>query len=170
MNENRDQYVKRMLQGSTSYFGDVRWLMDRDQGHELAAQLFMTIKERCLYKRLSQTDYEPFADGREIQQAIDPEWKSFAFYWLNREHIRAALKRLQDSGLIIKRMRAKPPYGYGDDEQYWLTDIAAVLIQEGKTNASIREGARNIIKDASAPISQFYKQPRNKIDTEDTAL
>ena len=44
-------------------------------------------------------------------------------------------------------MRHSAPYGYGDDEQYWLSAMGGALIEIGKTNDRIRLALENMLVD-----------------------
>lgn len=143
---------------------DGMWLMRRHDSVDLAMDIFMVVKDRALYKKLSGDSEPYFADGREIQQAICPRWTSFAFYWLRQEPVEAAFLLLKEAKLIDKQMRGRAPYGYGDDEQYWLTNLATNLITRAKTNDRIQAGIQNIFDE------RMSKSYRGRVDKEDEYL
>ena len=124
--------------------GDQVWSGGSSAQHYLAVDIFMVIRDRAVYKKLTAShDYYTetnFADGREIQKAINPSWRSFAFYWLDQSGVRSAFRCLEDAGLIEKRMRGRAPYGYGDDEQYHLLTPALLMMRKstGRRNLQAR--------------------------------
>lgn len=76
------------------------------------------------------------------------------------------------AGLIKKETRNSAPYGFGDDEQFWLTAYGGVLIQIGKTNERIRIGVNNALIDYQT-IGGRTRGPLfepDEIDIEDDAL
>lgn len=132
-----------------TFSDDLRWSarygLDRRTG--LAIPIFMAIKDRCVYKKLADMPDKMMANGQEIREAVTGETHSYASYWLQKPEVRAALKQLEDVGVVIKAMRNSAPYGYGDDEQYWLSAMGATLIEIGKTNDRIRLALENMLVD-----------------------
>lgn len=169
MSETCGEYVERMLRGTFYYSSDIRWLAGPDRNRYLALDVFMAIKDRCVYKKLSGAEDNMMANGQEIREAVTGETHSYASYWLQRPEVRNAFKQLEDAGLIIKKMRNTAPYGYGDDEQYWLSAMGGVLIQLGRTNNRIRQGCDNMLLDRQT-IGGGSKGPyhRFNLDEEDT--
>ena len=155
MTESLGAYIDRMLERGPMITSDGMWLMQRNDSQRLAMDIFMVIKDRALYKKLSGDSEPYYADGREIQQAINPGWKSFAFYWLRQAPVEAAFIILKEAKLIDKQMRGRAPYGYGDDEQFWLTSLATNLITKAKTNARIEDGVQNIFDER---MSKSYRR------------
>lgn len=136
-----------MMRGRFHYRNDVGWLAGPNSYRRLAVTIFMAIKDRCVYKKLAGDVENGFADGQEIREAVTGETHSYASYWLQRPEVRDALKQLTDAGLVIKKIRNSAPYGYGDDEQYWLSALGGVLVTEAKTNDVIRLAVNNALID-----------------------
>lgn len=151
MTETCGEYAERMMQGRLQCFSmDLRWgarYGGEPRSRSLALRLFMAIKDRCVYKKLAGEPDNVMANGKEIREAVTGETHSYASYWLQRPEVRAAFKQLEDTGVIIKKMRNSGPYGYGDDEEYWLSTQGSVLIQIGKTNDKIKLGLENMMLD-----------------------
>lgn len=145
MTETCGEFAQRMMIGRFHYCNDVRWLAGPDCYRKLAVTIFMVIKDRYVYKKLAGDVENCFADGQEIREAITGETHSYASYWLQRPEVRDAFKQLTDAGLVIKKIRNQGPYGYDDNEQYWLSTLGGVLITEAKTNDLIKLAVSNAL-------------------------
>lgn len=150
--ENADAYIDSMISGERiHYFNYHRtWERDNDYDRAIVVRMFMAIKDIVVYKKLSDDKDQGFANGAELVKAMDPSFNSYASYWLQRPGHAIVIKQLVSAGLIDKRTRSQAPYGYGDDEQFWLTPLAMVLINKGRTKDIIKLGVRNIVLDKTS--------------------
>lgn len=105
-------------------------------------EIFLTIKQVILLKKLSGSNHR-FCDGQELQKSMDPSWGTFASYWLERHD--EYLKPLLEHDLITRAFRNSGPYGYGDDQQFYLSDMAMQKIIELKTDEAISRMIRKTI-------------------------
>lgn len=82
-----------------------------------------------------QRDLSMWASGDQLMARMAPQRGGFASYFL-REFDDAILL-LRDANLISHRTRSHGPSGYGDDEEFTLTETALVMC-EGKDREEIR--------------------------------
>ncbi len=104
-------------------------------------KIFMAIKNICVMNKLADKENfdgsrHHYCDGVELTRALEPEWPSYAHYYLRKidNHLNfLAMKRL-----ITKHKRNSAPYGYGDDEQFCLTPEAEKLIVDSENNNQLK--------------------------------
>lgn len=152
MTETCSEYIKRMQESSQAYSSDVFWQI-RKVDCQLALRIFMAIKDQCVYKKLAG-DPKQMANGQEIREAVTGETVSYASYWLRRNEVVRAFEQLRDAGVIIHRVRNSGPYGYGDDEEYYLSAMGSVLITECRTNDLIKRCLYNMINKPRLPMNR----------------
>lgn len=148
--------ARELVRSKMHYRTDMQWCVGSTGGRSLSVAIFMAIKDICLYKKLAGDPYDMMANGQEIRESVTGQTDSYASYWLQRTEVRAALDRLTSIPLLKKNWRSSAPYGYGDDEQYWLTGIGKAVILEAKTNNRIREVIENfLIEEQVSRISKW---------------
>ncbi len=89
-----------------------------------------------------QRDLSMWASGDQLMARMAPERGGFASYFL-REYDDAILL-LRDISVLGKRTRPAGPSGYGDDEEFTITETGLNLC-EGKDREEIRWEVANLI-------------------------
>lgn len=151
MTETTAQFVKRMIGTKRYLYSDSLWMVGQSQrcDHSLALSIFMAIKDLCVYKKLSGQEPDTMANGQEVRESVTGETNSFAIYWLQKVDVKRAIDLLKCAGLVKESFRNSPPYGYGDDHEFYLTVLSTTIISEGKTNENIKQAVLNILAESN---------------------
>lgn len=131
-----------------------------------AIELFLAIRRILVMNKLSgRTDYwgrdlSMKVSGDQLATEMAPNRGGFASYYLM--DVRNDLLALADVDLIQEGRRSQGPSGYGDDQEYWLTE-AGLAFCEGKTQEEIRYSLRCLL--AGDPFTYSFD-----IDRSDNSL
>lgn len=93
--------------------------------YETIAALLLAIGEATMMNKLAgyvdfyNRDMTDRANGQQIKEILDPNYRGFAFYFLRG--IDREIKWLSQHGFITLNNRWAGPSGYGDDEEFILT-------------------------------------------------
>jgi hypothetical protein len=111
------------------------WYYSPRGGEGATPTFFNAIKEIILLKKLA--DLPQLANGEELKNYLEPNRGSYAIYWLRDN--RRPFDCLIELGLITHSVRNSAPYGYGDDEEYRLTEDGYKLVSSGYSSAKISQ-------------------------------
>lgn len=120
---------------------------ERHWTFEKNARMFMVIKDVAVLKKLSGDPAWAFANGDELMNNLEPGWTGYSYFRL--ESYRKALERLKEAELIVFRKRVEGPYGYGDDEQFWLSPRGIRLVEDHKGNEALKEAVIQKLAEAA---------------------
>ena len=130
---------------------------------EFAADIFITCQKIIIRKTLkNEPRYSSYADGREIQESIEPTWSGFAFYWLEGSGFRPAFEMLERQGIMERDIKGFGPVGYGCDELYGFTALGTTLLLQHKESKCLADHLRRLLETRHLPVV--------KLDDSDTFL
>lgn len=139
----------------------MRFLTTMNELTSNASDLFLAIRDAITVNKLAglrdywDRDMSYRANGDHLRKIMAPNQTGFTSYWL--DSIRKDITTLQNLGLIQTGTRSVGPLGYGDDEEFMLTDKAMELCS-GRSRDEVRVIVCRLINTQRFGDSNWYDE------------